>query len=192
MVEVFSLLPKDREKIKKIVDKISAQTLKDVNMINDSWRKRLDDIIRQGMKEGRGISLIKNPGIRGGTTTGKEIGSRLYKEIREDGLKLYDSIGRKWDPDRYVRMYARTRTRELQTQGIEDQMEEYGFDLVKISEHNDVDGMDICNEYEGNVYSLSGNHPDYPRLDQKPPFHPNCAHVETPWIEKYQKNQNEE
>lgn len=191
VTQIFDLIPKDREKIKKITEKVTADMLRDVRMINDSWRKRFDGVVRSGINEVRGINLIKRPGIRGGTTTGKEIGSRLYQEIRNSGLKLIDSIGRKWEPDRYIRMFARTRTRELQTQGIENRMNDFGFDLVQISEHVDVDGMDICNIYEGNVYSLSGDHPDYPKLDARPPFHPNCAHVMTPWIEKYQNKVKE-
>lgn len=192
VTQIFDLIPKDRELIKKITEKVTADMLREVRMINDSWRKRFDGIVREGINDVRGINLIKRPGIRGGTTTGKEIGSRLYQEIKNSGLKLIDRAGRKWEPDRYIRMYSRTRTRELQTQGIEDRMNDYGFDLVKISEHNDVDGMDICNIYEGNVYSLSGDHPKYPQLDARPPFHPNCAHVMTPWIEKYQNKVRED
>jgi len=186
VIQIFDLIPKDREMIKKMTEKVTADMLRDVRMVNDFWRKRFDGIVREGINDVRGINLIKQPGIRGGTTTGKEIGSRLYKEIKYNGLKLIDSAGRRWEPDRYIRMFARTRTRELQTQGIEERMNDYGFDLVKITEHTDVDGMDICNFYEGNVYSLSGDHPDYPKLDARPPFHPNCAHVMTPWIERYQ------
>lgn len=187
VIQIFDLIPKDREMIKKMTKKVTADMLRDVRMVNDSWRKRFDGIVRSGINDVRGINLIKRPGIRGGTTTGKEIGSRLYQDIRNSGLKLIDSAGRKWEPDRYIRMFARTRTRELQTQGIESRMNDYGFDIVQISEHMDVDGMDICNIYESNVYSLSGDHPDYPKLDARPPFHPNCAHVMTPWIEKYQR-----
>lgn len=187
VTQIFDLIPKDKEMIKEINQKVTEDMLRDVRMINNSWRKRFDNIVRKGINEVRGVNLIKRPGIRGGTTTGKEIGSRLYQEIKDSGLKLIDKADRKWEPDRYVRMFARTRTRELQTQGIEDRMGDYGFDLVQISEHKDVDGMDICNDYEGNIYSLSGDHPDYPEIDARPPFHPNCVHVMTPWVEKYQK-----
>ena len=187
-IKILDLIPRDKTQIKKILDNIKAETLREVNLINESWRSRFDDVIRDAMKDVRGIKLIKQPGIRGGTETAKEIGSRLYQEIKNSGLKLIDGLGRRWSPERYIRMYSRTRTRELQTQGIEDRMGDYGLDLVKISEHVDVDGVDICNDYEGRVFSLSGDHPDYPALNAHTPFHPNCAHIETPYIEKYQKN----
>ena len=188
VIQILDLKPKDKAVIKEIIDRVTEEVLREVNLINDSWRKRFDDIVREGIKETRGIKLIKKPGSRGSIQTWKETGSRLYQRINDEGLKLIDSAGRKWTPERYVRMYSRTRTRELQTQGIENRMNDYGLDLVKISEHVDVDGMDICNEYEGRVFSLSGDHPDYPALNAHTPFHPNCAHIETPYIEKYQKN----
>ena len=190
MIQILDLKPKNKEAIRKVIDRVTTETLRDVNLINNSWRKRFDNIIRTGIKDTRGIKLIKRPGIRGGITTGKEIGSKLYQEIKDSGLKLIDKAGNKWTPERYIRMYSRTRTRELQTQGIENRMNDYKLDLVKISTHVDVDGMDICNDYEDKVFSLSGNHPDYPQLDVHCPFHPCCCHVETPWIEKYQKLKN--
>ena len=187
MTQILDLKPKNKEAIRKVIDRVTTETLRDVNLINNSWRKRFDNIIRTGIKDTRGIKLIKRPGIRGGITTGKEIGSRLYQEIKDSGLKLIDKAGNKWTPERYIRMYSRTRTRELQTQGIENRMNDYKLDLVKISIHVDVDGIDICNDYEGKVFSLSGNHPVYPQLDVHCPFHHNCVHVETPWVEKYQQ-----
>jgi len=190
-IKILDLIPRDKAVIKKTLDKVRDESLRQVKLINDSWKDNFDSVVRQGMKESQGVRLIKDPGSRGGTTTGREIGSRLYQQIKDEGLKIVDKAGRKWTPERYIRMYARTRTREIQTQGLESRMDDYGLDLVKISEHVDIDGMDICNELEGRIFSLSGDHPDYPKLPRKTPFHPNCAHVETPWVEKYRKKRKE-
>ena len=187
VITVIDLKPRDKVFIKNILDKITEDLLREVNMINTSWKNRLDEIIRKGIRDTRSIALIKSPGLHGGLNTGEEIGTKIYKALKDQGLKLMDRRGRYWEPERYVRMYSRTRTREIQTQGIENRMADYGLDLVKISEHLDVDGQDICNDYEGNIYSLSGSHPRYPTLTVKTPFHPNCCHVETPWVEKYHK-----
>ena len=187
VITIYDLKPRDKVFIKNILDKITDDLLREVNMINSSWKKRLDNIIRKGIRDTRSINLIKRPGIKGVVTTVEEIGTKIFKALSDEGLKLIDRSGRYWEPERYVRMYSRTRTRELQTQGIENRMGNYGLDLVKISEHLDVDGQDICNDYEGNIYSLSGDHPRYPLLTVRTPFHPNCCHVETPWVEKYHK-----
>lgn len=188
----MTLKPRNREFIKENIDKIKKQTFKDVKMVNNDMRDRLDKLVQKGIKESQGARVIQKPGKLGGTTTGDEIGSKIYRELRENGLKLVDSAGRRWDPVKYARMYARTRTREYQTQGTVDRMTNNDLDLVKISKHVDVDGQDICNRFEGNVYSISGNSDKYPMLEQRPPFHPNCAHVVTPWIEKYAKKRGED
>lgn len=174
--ELFDLQPHDREKIIERMNEIKSSVLREVTMINEELKSNFDDIIRQGMGRGKSIRITGESG---------DIGTKLLNRIQSEGLVLRDSLGRKWSPERYVRMYSRTRSREIQTEAIQDRMEDYDLDLVQISAHLDVDGMDICNEYEGNVYSLSGNHPKYPQLDVKPPFHPNCVHVMTPYIEKY-------
>jgi|GEM_PF-5990628 len=188
----ITLKPRDREFIKETIDKIKKQTFKDVKMVNNDMRDRLDKLAQQGIKEGQGVRVVQEPGKLGGTTTGDEIGSKIYRELRENGLKLVDSAGRKWDPVKYARMYARTRTREYQTKGTIDRMQKNELDLVKISKHVDVDGMDICNLYEGKVFAISGNSDRYPALEQRPPYHPNCAHVVTPWVEKYAKKRGED
>jgi hypothetical protein len=184
--KLFDLVPKDKEAVRQITKSVTEDMLRDVNLINNDWRKRFDDTVRKGIND---ISSLNFKKAAAGQKEG--IGRNLYNQIKDEGLKLVDRAGRKWEPDRYVKMYSRTRSRELQTQGIKNRMNDYEFDLVKISDHVDVDGMDICNVYEANVYSLSGNHPDYPALSDEPPFHPNCAHVMTPWIEKYNKAVNE-
>lgn len=186
MITILKLKPKDKLAVKEMVNRVTLEVLREVRMINGGWRKRFDEVVRKGIKEARGLTLVKQAGSRGGVTTVEEIGTKLYNLIKYEGLKLEDSLGRRWRPERYIRMYSRTRTREIQTRGIEHRMNDYDLDLVQISEHLDVDGQDICNDYEGNVYSLSGNHPRYPILDITPPFHPNCVHVMTPWVEEYQ------
>ena len=58
---------------------------------------------------------------------------------------------------------------------------QYGNDLVQVSVHamNEPPG-DICYQYQGRVFSISGNDPNFPQLTDRPPFHPNCEHVLLP------------
>jgi hypothetical protein len=74
----------------------------------------------------------------------------------------------------YAEMVARTTLAEAQTRATLDECALYEEDLVKVSIHGTV--CDICKESEGNIYSLSGNDPEYPMLDEPCPFHPNCQH----------------
>jgi len=45
---------------------------------------------------------------------------------------------------------------------------------VQVSSHGTV--CEICAQYEGKVYSISGKTLGYPILDARTPFHPNCEH----------------
>jgi hypothetical protein len=178
-VLLFDLKPHERALYQQQLNDIKTKVLREVKMLNQQLRDNFDDVIRQGMVKGSSMRL---------TDEAKDVGTQLYNKIEDEGLVLKDSIGRNWKPETYVRMYSRTRSREIQTEAIENRMNDYDLDLVQISAHLDVDGMDICNEYEGNVYNLSGNDSKYPRIDIKPPFHPNCCHVMTPWIKKYHES----
>jgi hypothetical protein len=82
----------------------------------------------------------------------------------------------------YAKMVARTTFAEAQTQATLDQCTRYENDLVQVSHH----GTDcaICKEYEGKIYSISGNDPKCPKLEKKPPFHGNCEHGLNPTSEE--------
>lgn len=105
---------------------------------------------------------------------------RLQTLIREHyGRQAYERKyininGRNYDLIYYGRMVSRTRLRTMQTKAVLRSCEQYGNDLVQISDHGTK--TPICLPYEGNVYSLSGKSTKYPYMDQYTPFHPNCQH----------------
>jgi len=102
---------------------------------------------------------------------------------KENFIKIMgkDGIERMYNLRSYSEMVAQTTLAQAQTQATIDQCALYENDLVQVSSHGTV--CDICKEYEGNIYSLSGNDPDYPMLDEPCPFHPNCAHGLEPTTE---------
>jgi len=105
-------------------------------------------------------------------TLKKQIMDRLRELVGDEN---FIQIGeRMYNLGAYARMVARTTIREAQTQATLDLCARYENDLVEVSYHGT--DCDICLEYEGNTYSLSGNDPEYPMLDEQPPFHPNCKH----------------
>ncbi|MCJ7587542.1 MAG: phage minor capsid protein [Candidatus Aminicenantes bacterium] len=105
-------------------------------------------------------------------TLKKQIMDRLRQLVGDEN---FIQIGeRMYNLGAYARMVARTTIREAQTQATLDLCARYENDLVEVSYHGT--DCDICLEYEGNTYSLSGNDPNFPILDEQPPFHPNCKH----------------
>ena len=79
-------------------------------------------------------------------------------------------------------MVARTRLRKVQSDAVIETAKQFESDLVEISDHGTE--TEICEQYEGNVYSLFGKTPGYDVIDQYPPFHPNCQHHMFPTSEE--------
>ena len=89
--------------------------------------------------------------------------------------------GRNYNLKDYSKMTARTRLREAQTQAVKNTCAQYENDLVQWSKHGAP--CDDCATLEGQIFSLSGTHPEYPMLTEEPPLHPNCEHDISPTSE---------
>ena len=98
-----------------------------------------------------------------------------YKRF-DKATGTYKTITAQWDPMSYAEMWARTRSSEMASIANEESMQEYGLDIVRISDHNTT--TPICMLYEGQYFSLTGKTPGLPILTMRPPFHPNCKHTE--------------
>lgn len=86
-----------------------------------------------------------------------------------------DRAGKRWDLSTYARMCARTTAAEARSEATVNTLIDRGIDLVQVSRHEHPN--DVCDRFEGRVYSISGGHPRYTKLRERPPFHPNCRHV---------------
>lgn len=159
-------------------------------------RKKIDgyrqaDLEAFSSVEARG--LIDRTVVRALTTTTKyneglahltsrdvagQILGRLTRML--DGQDYITINGRDYNLRSYAELVARTRMRDSQTEAVLNLCEDYGTDLVEIPPHADA-CEEICAPYQGQVYSISGNHPTYPQLpDGGPPFHPNCECTANP------------
>ena len=123
----------------------------------------------------------------------------MYNDLLSNGLtSLRDRAGHSWNLMTYSSMVIRTKTREIVTAGTVNTMvmagDKYGgdglFDLMQVSSHNG--SCPICLPYQGKVYSISGDSPNYPKLNKMTPFHPNCRHVLTPFFERLYKGNIDE
>lgn len=105
-------------------------------------------------------------------TVTKQILSYLENSLKTG--KFIQINGRRYQTRKYAEMVSRTRFRMVQSEAVRNQCAEFGHDLVEISDHGTE--TEICEHYEGNTYSLTGDVKGYEILDQEPPFHPNCMH----------------
>lgn len=109
----------------------------------------------------------------------KVLKSELYKKIVNDE-KIIVINDRSYRADKYSELVARTRTREAQTNAIVETVRSFGEDSVTVSIHGT--DCDVCSQFEGRTYSISGVNSQHPPLTDRPPFHPNCLHVLVPEV----------
>ena len=122
------------------------------------------------------IAGLLDDAIRAGETRSyaqKLVMDHIKSEVGEG--KFIQIKGRNYNMRKYADTVAKTRLRTVQTEAVLNSCKEFDNDLVEVSDHGS-EFVDICLEYEGNVYSLSGKHPIYPYLPAYPPFHIRCQH----------------
>lgn len=103
---------------------------------------------------------------------GKKIMDYLLDQITDEGF--IEINGKFWNLRKYAKLVARTEMAKAAVEAKLDTCRQYDNDLVQVS--NEPAQCDDCKEIVGNVYSLSGNDPDYPLLPMEVPVHPNCRH----------------
>lgn len=134
--------------------------------VADSYRRAALESIQSGLT---------------GVKRHKEIAKEFINRLREKGITGFtDAAGKEWNMTTYADMVSQTGIAEANNTGTFNRLIENGYDLVEISEHGT--DCNICREYEGNVYSVSGTDPKYPQLPEYPPFHCRCVHVMSAYV----------
>lgn len=127
----------------------------------------------------RALSLDAVRGSTMGYKTWKQTARKLRDDLLERGITGFvDKAGRQWNLNTYAEMVARTSTMEAHIEGTKNRLLERGHDLVKVSTH--MDACDLCEPWQGEVLSLTGNTEGYYTLDEARDeglFHPNCKHA---------------
>lgn len=152
---------------------------------------RFTRLTQQALIQERVLDLAVAEGIELGnlrkaiSTISGRMSSELFNMI--DEKQFVQAGARKYRPSDYAELVARTKFHEAQSAAALAQAQNYGTDLVQISTHNTTTA--ICIEYEGKVFSISGDDKRFPQLDNTPPFHPNCLHLAFPTFESAMRQQ---
>ena len=135
------------------------------------------------MRDEQFIDELLGDTLRAGGTRGQAMRTirEFFKEQFGDA-KFININGRNYEMRKYADLVAKVRLRTVQTEAVLNSCKEYDNDLVQVSDHGS-EFIDICLEYEGNVYSLSGKSTTYPYLPEYPPYHPRCQHSILPTSE---------
>lgn len=167
----------------RIIDALISDTVKKFQVASQGGIGEVGTLFREVQ-----TSLIREDQINAAIAEGiltdstpQRIQSNLEKLLRDRLINKEQIVvaGTKhYKPEYYAELLARTRTRDAQSSAAIQSSLQYGVDLVQVSDHNTT--TPICMKYEGQIYSISGNTPGYPRLGEIAPFHPNCLHVMLP------------
>jgi hypothetical protein len=89
---------------------------------------------------------------------------------------------RRYSMETYARLVGSTRMAEAASEASLNYAKAVGTDLVQVSDHGRTDPA--CDAHAGKIYSISGRSKRFPALRERPPYHPHCRHVLTPFVEE--------
>lgn len=107
----------------------------------------------------------------------------VYAKLLEahEAERYIQAGARKFTPEYYAEMVARVKFHEAQSSAALAQAVNYKTDLMVVSSHNTQ--TEICQEFEGKIFSISGKDSRFPVLTTFSPFHVNCLHLMFPQFE---------
>jgi len=151
--------------------------------------RQVNDYLRSG-----GIEAAQL--IQSGQMTSKQAIQGFISDFEKNFLVTY-SDGKKVPIDSYAKMAVNTTIDSSINKSVFTTNKEYDNDLVRMSWHST--SCPMCAQYQGRVYSLSGESEEYPALDvinkgsviTYNTVHPNCRHRFLPYVEEFEQNKEE-
>jgi hypothetical protein len=120
-----------------------------------------------------------------GTLTRQQAAQSSLDKLASKGITGFvDKAGRNWDMDSYCEMAIRGGVVQSSVDGHLSKLVENNQDLVIIS--ISPEPCPICNDYESQIFSISGKSSEYPALDDAISdglFHSGCTHRTSLYIE---------
>lgn len=173
-------LPYDSKTVVSFLDDSAALWVNAVgtaeNKVERLFRATQQDLIREREIN---FSLTADEIAGGGI---RQMRSTLTQKLQEnaDNGQFITINGRNYQIGKYAELVARTRVREAQTIGTIRTIQEFGLDLVKWKAS--ADACEICQPFDGEIYSISGKDKEFPVLSESPPVHPHCTCTLTPYV----------
>lgn len=150
--------------------------------MSDNLRSATQFVGRQTHDMFRRVGLEATAGKYAAGATVKDMKKEVIRRLIDQGqTAMIDRAGRRWRLDTYAGMVARTTTREAASVATLNTCQEFGMDLVRISQHWPT--CPACYPIQGRVYSISGKDRRYPVYtdEVRIPKHPNCLHSVHPY-----------
>lgn len=148
--------PRSSSNLKNILSSYENQAKDSLNLTNTT-------LIDQSNQQYRDVINKTAGNVLSGVQSPQQALRQSIRELSQNGVPaLIDKAGRKWSTEAYVNMVMRSTSNNVANDMQDARMDEYGCDLVEISEH--MGARPGCAPYQGNIYSRSGNSDKYPAL----------------------------
>lgn len=166
------------------IELLSENIINNFAEVNHQVGRRIEDTIRD-------IGLTDTQMKFATGQTIKQLQNELINSLINTGLGgITDKRGRVIPFTSYAELLSRSIVAETQNTCVLNIAGEHDKDLVKMTHH--ATSCDVCKEYEGKIYSISGKSKKYPALKSIPGFangynniHPRCRHRISVFVEKY-------
>ncbi|MBU9711072.1 phage minor capsid protein [Evansella tamaricis] len=172
---------KDSRELLDILRTYTDQAKSKFNLTNSTLLEQAEQVYRDVVNR-------TTASVLAGEATPQQAIRRALSEWSERGVPaLIDSAGRRWSAEAVVSMVTRTVTNQVTNEMQHQRILEYGVDLIEISSH--IGARPRCAEFQGRIYSLSGNSTVYPPFSSTSYgeaaglFGINCGHQQYPYWE---------
>lgn len=145
-----------------------AKQLQAFSKLTTKEKARIADLVDWAFREGEARGTLRNKIMD--YLRSRMQGDKFIRIVGKDGIARNYKIGK------YIELVARTELRQAASAATEATAREYDHDLIEIPAKGG--SCEECIPFEGKVYSLSGDTPGYPVLEERPPYHPRCRHYE--------------
>ncbi len=141
--------------------------------------------VRTGLRQATQEAMRSN--MTAGLNNNRDLSRDILAQARQRlgqtlETGIIDSVGRRWKPEVYTNMVARTKLTSTHLEATQNEAIERGAYYGIISSHG---AKDYCRFHEGRIVKLTPEAPgDYPTVEELKAtgqiFHPRCKHVVTP------------
>lgn len=129
------------------IDVIAQNTNASFNNVINLVGRQIQDIIREAGVEATAEKLTTGQTVR-------EMQKNLEQKLKEQDItSVKYRNGKRVSIHKYAAMVARSTTAETQNKAKTVQGEEWGYDLVRFTEHSPT--CEVCSMYQGRVYALT-------------------------------------
>ncbi|MGP0583694.1 phage minor capsid protein [Paenibacillus timonensis] len=163
-----------QQALQAIMDDSFFRILEATDNMSQDAKRRVEDAVRAATER------MLTEGVNRRQVTKEAVARLTQQEI----TGIIASNGARIPADKYMAGVVQYNLRKAHVTGAENAIVQNGLDLVYVNYVGIT--CEYCAKYQGRVYTISGTHPRFPKLEVRPPYHSYCVHSLSAWIEEYQ------